>query len=854
MVGKDGFTCMKVRRVFVLAAALAVALGCLGRPAAAADNAPEDVYVLCYTDQGIEGYEDFDAKRLYASDHYGGLYVDEDGDGIREADWNWTNFSVLNMVNTRKLAQGGEGAYASIPVYCADAVTDGVPGYQYRRINLEDSGFFSDQTAGRLRAVFLASFPYQRDMDAVGNAVNNWIEKSGKNLEKITNLTESEAISATQAAIWALTNDAEVYAPYLGTGGYYKESDMVDVSIFRQQPSEFTKGNITGLYEYLMALEPVAPLGEIVSDTSFTDASLKMTENEDGTYTAAVSVTVSATVAGEDSLTLGISSGNLKGGNITVANGTNTYEMTLVGLESNRQPITLTISGTQYASDVFLFDPMNGREKSQTMLGYDSSSLPVFGEYILDPTDRILNIYKTTGDGVPLENITFEIYAVGSLREYLNGELSIGETPSPEDVEHYTGVSPLATVTTDRDGVASWNFGAVDGVYLVKELPSTVIEKVVDPFFAAVPGGDGEQKNYAVNVYPKNTVIVEDVTVEKDVADLDRDRESLDVGKIHTWIIRASIPAGIADAQKFEISDKLDYRLNYMGNVKVSVAENAAELGENLLVLEPGTDYQLTVSKTEIQVEEAGYETDSLWISLTRSGMEKAGSVRQENTELRLCFDAVINANAVVSQDIPNRAKLSYTNSVGTSYERESDIPCVYTGGLKLHKTDASDITKTLSGATFRLGRCASPEEIEVGLSQKFQINGQELELVFVDFFDNERMEGDRVTEVTTGQDGVALFYGVAYGDYYLVETKAPEGYNLMTEPVAVTVGADSHLDDDLSTPETLEGSSVTVKNSAKFLLPATGGMGTAWFTIGGVAIVSFALVIFAFPAKKKES
>ena len=102
--------------------------------------------------------------------------------------------------------------------------------------------------------------------------------------------------------------------------------------------------------------------------------------------------------------------------------------------------------------------------------------------------------------------------------------------------------------------------------------------------------------------------------------------------------------------------------------------------------------------------------------------------------------------------------------------------------------------------------------------------------------------------------DLLSMFCGLAFGEYYLVETEAPEGYNKLSEPVAVTVSADSHLDDDPATPETVEGTSVTVKNSAKFLLPATGGMGTAIFTIGGVAIICFALVIFAFPARKKEN
>jgi len=100
------------------------------------ENGYEDTYtyVLNYSNQNIEGYEDYDAKRLYASDHYADLYVDEDGDGVNESDWNWTCFSVLNMINTGKLSEGGEGTSASIPAYCVDAVTDGVSGYAYRRI------------------------------------------------------------------------------------------------------------------------------------------------------------------------------------------------------------------------------------------------------------------------------------------------------------------------------------------------------------------------------------------------------------------------------------------------------------------------------------------------------------------------------------------------------------------------------------------------------------------------------------------------------------------------------------------------------------------------------------------------
>lgn len=863
---------MKLKRIFALLIALSMTLTALGGMSAtvfaAAAYEQTDVYVLNYSDQNIEGYEDYDAKRLYASDHYAGLYVDEDGDGVNEANWNWTCFSVLNMINTTKLAEKGEGAYASIPVYCADAVTDGVAGYEYRRINMEDSDYFSDEVAGRLRAVFMNSFPYVTNMSTVADAVNAWITNSGEAYAQVVDLTESEAISATQAAIWTLTNHVEVYAPYLGTGGYYNESEMVDTTIFGQQATDYTEGNITALYHYLVSLDPMKPLSTVVSDAAFGETAVSCTLADDGTYTAKLTTTVTATVDEGDMLTLTAVSGDLVSDTVSVSNGTNTYTLTITGLTENTGDITVNLDGQQDASDVFLFDPLNGRDASQSMIGYDDSALPVHAEVTVNPSDRVLNLYKTTADGTPLENISFEIYKVCTLEEYVNGNVVIGtgvttdeqgnqiySKPTAADLEKYqVPANLIATITTDADGVASYDFGAVDGVYLVRELKNAVIESTVDPFFVAIPGGDSDNPVYAVNVYPKNTVIEEDVDIEKDVIEIDQQEETLDVNKVHTWIIQATIPIGLADAQKYVISDTLDYRLTYVGNVVVTVSEKAAKAGDDLLTLEPGTHYTLSTNKESVTVDGKTYETDRFVVSLTAVGRKAVAAVQGTEPEVRIYFDAVINSNAELAEEIPNQAHIDYTNSVGTDYEDDSDIPYVYTGGLKVHKTDASDVTRMLEGAVFKLARAATAEEIEAGLSEKLTVDGQQVDVVYVAFYSNADLTGDKVTEVTTDSSGIALFYGLAYGDYYLVETAAPEGYNKLTVPVAVTINAISHLDDDAATADIQEGASVTVKNSAKFTLPTTGGAGTTAFTAAGVIIISAAMLLIFVPGRKKKA
>ena len=90
-------------------------------------------------------------------------------------------------------------------------------------------------------------------------------------------------------------------------------------------------------------------------------------------------------------------------------------------------------------------------------------------------------------------------------------------------------------------------------------------------------------------------------------------------------------------------------------------------------------------------------------------------------------------------------------------------------------------------------------------------------------------------------QDGKAMIYGLEAGDYYLVEIKAPEGYNLLSYPVSVTLNQESHM----------EANSLKVANSNTFVLPTTGGIGTSVFTlIGGLMTLAGGTVLVR---KKKE-
>jgi len=75
---------------------------------------------------------------------------------------------------------------------------------------------------------------------------------------------------------------------------------------------------------------------------------------------------------------------------------------------------------------------------------------------------------------------------------------------------------------------------------------------------------------------------------------------------------------------------------------------------------------------------------------------------------------------------------------------------------------------------------------------------------------------------------------GLEYGTYYIKETKAPAGYNLLGEVKEIVINEVTHLDEN----------TVTVLNKSGAVLPETGGIGTTWFIVTGAVLVLGAAII----------
>ncbi len=117
--------------------------------------------------------------------------------------------------------------------------------------------------------------------------------------------------------------------------------------------------------------------------------------------------------------------------------------------------------------------------------------------------------------------------------------------------------------------------------------------------------------------------------------------------------------------------------------------------------------------------------------------------------------------------------------------------------------------------------------------------------------------EDTHYAEGTTDENGKLYFAGLGAGTYMLTEIKAPDGYNLLTDPIVFTiswseedgfsVAIESGLDTENEEYEMDDGYILTldIENNSGTLLPSTGGMGTRLFYVIGAVLVLGAAVLF---------
>lgn len=90
---------------------------------------------------------------------------------------------------------------------------------------------------------------------------------------------------------------------------------------------------------------------------------------------------------------------------------------------------------------------------------------------------------------------------------------------------------------------------------------------------------------------------------------------------------------------------------------------------------------------------------------------------------------------------------------------------------------------------------------------------------------------------------------------YYLVETKAPDGYQLLTDEISITPTSSTELKVSENKGASADGLTVTVVNQTGEALPNTGGMGTKMYTFSGLALAAAAVLgSVMYSGKRRKS
>ncbi len=200
-------------------------------------------------------------------------------------------------------------------------------------------------------------------------------------------------------------------------------------------------------------------------------------------------------------------------------------------------------------------------------------------------------------------------------------------------------------------------------------------------------------------------------------------------------------------------------------------------------------------------------------------------SALSDETVITVTYNATVNSSALSSDPSTNKAKITYGDNDAAD---SSGTTKVYNAKITVNK-EFENLTGTLpnnDSAQFVLKKG----------DQYYSISNNVVS--WVDSIDN-------ATKLTFTQTGHDAFTGLSDGEYTLVESKTPAGYQ--TAPNRTIT-----IDNDDYEAKNLEQEAF-VENETGTSLPSTGGMGTTLLYVVGAALVIGAGVLLITRRKMQE-
>ena len=280
---------------------------------------------------------------------------------------------------------------------------------------------------------------------------------------------------------------------------------------------------------------------------------------------------------------------------------------------------------------------------------------------------------------------------------------------------------------------------------------------------------------------------------------------------------------GDVDENTANIGDYVQFKLtvnvidgkptNYVIHDKMSTGLTFVNTAEHPVVVKVGTSILDTT-----QYSFNGTITDGCTFELKIND-----NILQPNDVVTVTYYGQVNSSAVINGDNTNEANLTYGTNGDSTWEKTT----TKVFGFKVFKHAGTDKTTLLAGADFRLYKTVG----ETTYYAQFDSNG-----LLTGWATEATASG---VTMTSNNTGALVLNGLDAGTYYLEETKAPDGYNKLINPVTVTISKEGVV-------SPAENGIVYVSNNAGATLPSTGGMGTTLFYVigGGLMVAAVVLLV----------
>lgn len=360
-------------------------------------------------------------------------------------------------------------------------------------------------------------------------------------------------------------------------------------------------------------------------------------------------------------------------------------------------------------------------------------------------------------------------------------------------------------------------------------------------YLVYVTGGKEIQSSLVTVDETTNTV---NLKTEAPSIEKTANKTTVNIGDVVTYTVTGAIPDTTGYSEYvYKIHDELSAGLDFVNDangtalgtdattVNVAVAFTDAE----------GTDANTAPTTATLDTE------NNRKMSLDLSEWVRANQ-RNKGKEFTVTYYAKVNKAAVVTEK--NKAQLEYGNKPGettTTTPSEVKTPTYPLDILKVKK----DSNVKLAGAKFSLYKLENDAKNGTNPIKVTGNNGN-----YVVDSTSATTEFESVENIERKGYNLRV-NGLAEGTYYLVETKAPDGFNKLTAPVVITITKSTGADVNnwtISKDGTVETDKIIdIANSTGSLLPSTGGRGAIAFAVIAALLV-FGVAVSFIRDKRKEA